>query len=304
MAFAPAHMLQMTYQMFFVTSGRPGLGLILIISAGLCNVALDYYFLVELKMGIEGAAYATSLGACVPALGGTLYFWLSKKSVLQFARPRLKWRELARISYNGCSEMATSLSMAVTTFLFNLGFMKYYGEEGVAALAIVLYLQFLFVSVNIGFAEGVAPINSYQFGRRNTNMLKRILRSSLICTGCIALASYAGALIFLDDILAIFAERGSRVYQLAHEGFYAFSLGFLLMGFAIYISAFFTALGNGLYSALVAMARTLVFLGASIVLLPMAFGAMGLWLAIPIAELLGLIFAFACLRRKQADYGY
>ncbi len=302
--FAPAQMIQMSFQMFFVTAGRPALGLGLVFAAGICNVCLDYLFIVEWNWGISGAAYATSLGACIPAVVGLLYFFFNDKSVLQLTRPKLSLRQFGRVCYNGSSEMMTSLSMAVSTYLFNLGFMKYYGETGVAALSIVLYLQFLFVSITLGFSDGIAPIISYQYGRDDKAMLKRIRRSALLCVGCISVFTYVVALLCLDDILAIFAMEGSDVYRLAQEGFYSFSLGYLLMGFAIFISAFFTALGNGLFSALVAVARTLIFLGSGIILLPLIWGSEGLWLAIPVAESLGLIFAFYCLSLKKKKYGY
>ncbi len=302
--FAPAQMIQMSFQMFFVTAGRPALGLGLVFAAGICNVLLDYLFIVEWNWGICGAAYATSLGACIPAVVGLLYFFFNDKSVLQLTRPRLSLRQFGRVCYNGSSEMMTSLSMAVSTYLFNLGFMKYYGETGVAALSIVLYLQFLFVSITLGFSDGIAPIISYQYGRDDRPMLRRIRRSGLLCVGCISVFTYVVALLCLDDILAIFAMEGSDVYNLAQEGFYSFSLGYLLMGFAIFISAFFTALGNGLFSALVAVARTLIFLGSGILLLPLIWGSEGLWLAIPVAETLGLIFAFYCLSLKKKKYGY
>ncbi len=304
MIFAPVQMVQMSFQMFFVTAGRPGLGLCLVFAAGVCNVFLDYLFIVEWNWGISGAAYATSLGACVPAISGLIYFFFNDKSVLQFTRPKLNLRQFGRICYNGSSEMVTSLSMSVSTYLFNLGFMKYYGETGVAALSIVLYLQFLFVSITLGFSDGIAPIVSYQYGKGDKPMLQRIRRGGLLCVGCIAVLTYVVALLCLDDILAIFAMEGSAVYKLAQEGFYSFSLGYLLMGFGIYISAFFTALGNGLFSALVAVARTLIFLGGGILLLPLIWGSEGLWYAIPVAESLGLIFAFFCLSLKKKQYGY
>ncbi len=304
--FAPAFILQAAFQVFFVTAGKPSIGLILTISGGVMNIVLDYIFLDTFAMGIEGAAIASGVGASIPMLGGFIFFAISKTSNLHFVFPKLKIMEFIRICVNGSSEMVAHLSAGVTTFLFNIMCLRFYGEAGVAAISIILYLQFLFSSFFFGYAEGVAPITSYHYGAQNTYLLKKTFKNNLIIIAIMSVSVCLLSILSIDNILAVFALSGDDAYtrHIAREGFFLYVPAFLLMAFNMFASAHFTALGNGLISGLLSFTRAFVCLAGCILLLPEFIGAKGIWIAVPIAEGLGLCLAYYFIRRYRAVYSY
>ena len=302
-SFGPCLFLQAMANMFFVTAGRPGLGLAGTCVAGVLNMALDYVFMVPLGMGITGASLATGIGWAVPTLVFLVYF--SRRSgTLYFTWPRLKLRTLRRICSNGMSEMVTHLAVFVNGVLFNLSFMRYAGEAGVAALAIVFYFEYLFTAVFFGYATGVSPIVSFKYGHGDRRQLRLVTRWNLQTLVAIALLAYVVSMLTLPYTLPLFVDPGTRVYELAEHGFVLYALSFLLAWVAIYISAHFTALSNGPVSALISGMRSFVFMVGSILLLPPALGIDGLWLAVPVAELLGGALAVWLLLRLRKRYGY
>lgn len=303
-AFAPFSFLQVAFQTFFVTAGKPGLGLVVTIMAGVTNAILDYILIVPLNLGIQGAAIATAIGYCIPAIAGILYFLFYRKGYLYFVKPTMDVPMLAKACSNGSSEMVTNLSNAVTTFLFNFVFMKFYGEDGVASITIILYFQFLLTSIHFGYACGVAPIISFKFGCNDTGQLKRIYKSSMVLISVASVASYIVAVLIIEPVLNIFTTPDSNVFAITMEGFSIYAIGFLLMGVSIFASAHFTALSDGKVSAIISFARTFLFLIASILILPELGGKMGLWAAIPFAEFLGIIVSLYYLIRKKQKYAY
>ncbi len=305
LGFMPALFLQVAFQTFFVTAGRPSYGLFFVIAAGLSNVALDYIFMVTMGLGVTGAALATGIASCVPALGGLIYFGLRwQRSNLRYRAPQGNLRQLGQICVNGSSEMVTHLSTSVSTYLFNIGFLYYYGEQGVAAFAIIVYFQFLFTSVFFGYSEGVAPVIAFQYGRGDDNVLRSIFKHSIKYIIAIALLSYAISSLGLSTLLPLFTVDNKELYDMSERGFRFFSISFILMGLNVYASAQFTALGNGIVSGIISLGRTLIFLVGSIILLPRLIGGSGLWLAAPLAEFLGLLLSLGLLYGLRHRYAY
>lgn len=296
--FAPACMLQSLFQCFFVTAGKPHIGLTLTILGGLANAALDYIFLGVLHTGIEGAGIATGIGQTIPAVFGLFYFFFVKKD-LYFTRFTFCFQTLLSASSNGASEMVSNLSNAVVTFLFNVIMMRLAGESGVAAITILLYAQFLFNALYLGFSMGVAPVFSFHYGARNYKELRKVYKISkwfvlLSSLGITVLSRLTAA-----PISRIFVEKNTETYTLAVSGFMLFSFSFLFSGFNIFSSALFTALSDGKTSAIISFTRTFGFIFLSLLTLPAFLGIYGVWLAIPTAEFLTVFLAVFFLLRQR-----
>ena len=287
--FAPACMLQTLFQSYLVTAGMPALGLFLTIGAGILNAILDYVLILVFPMGIAGAAIATGIGQSVPAVAGLFYFLLSRKG-LYFTRFRLHPKELFMACYNGSSEMVTQLSNAVITFLFNLIMLDLAGENGVAAITILLYGQFLFNGFYLGFSIGISPIVGFQYGAGNRKQLRSIYRTTFLFVLASSVALTVIAVLSSTPLVSVFT-RDPKTFTLADAGFRIFAFNFLFSGFNIASSGFFTALSNGRVSAIISFLRTLVFIVLSLLTLPRFFEITGAWLAIPVAEFLTLMLA-------------
>lgn len=302
--FAPANMLQVVFANLFVTVGKPGLGMGLGLVAGLINAVFDFIFIVPMQMGIGGAALATGMGYMIPTVAGIFFFLRNKNGALYFTKPNFHIRVLAESCFNGSSEMVSQLSAAVTTFLFNTAMMKLLGEDGVAAITIIIYSQFLLTTIYIGFSMGVAPVFSYNYGSGNTVQLKQILK---ICRGFIAITSvfmFAISMLGGPYLVAVFSAKGTHVYDIAWAGFLIFPFSFLFCGINIFSSALFTALSNGKVSAAISFLRTFVFLTIGILVLPIFFKENGIWLAVPLAEILTLMFSICFIRFYSMKYQY
>ena len=302
--FIPAGVLQMLFQTLLVTAGKPVLGLGITVLGGVANIVLDYVFIVPMEMGISGAAAATGIGYSIPAVFGLIYFALYRKGSLCFVRPVWRREVLFKSCGNGASEMVTNLSTAVTTLLFNVIMMRTLGENGVAAITIVLYAQYLLTAVYLGYATGIAPVFSFKYGCSDNRQIRKIFRISVcFILGCSAV-SLGIALLFAGPIVTIFAPEGNPVYALAVHGFHLFSLCFLFTGVNIFASALFTAFSNGIISALLSFLRTFVFIVLGLLIMPEVIGVDGVWLAIPVAELLGMIVSLIFLWKKRNFYHY
>jgi len=302
LAFAPSLMLQIQFQMFFVTEGKPGIGLFLTLLAGIANAVLDYVLIVPMGMGIAGAAI-TVTGYSIPALIGLIYFAAARKS-LWFVRPRIVKKELGETCLNGSSEMVTNLSSGVITFLFNLLMMHFAGEDGVAAITIIQYSQFLLNALFMGFSQGVSPVISFNYGSQNHQQLRQVFKTSLIFTAASSLAVFLMAQLGGSLVVEIFARRGTPVYELARHGFMIFACSFLFSGFTIFASALFTALSDGRISAIISFVRTFGLIITSLLVLPFIIGMDGVWLAIPIAEFGGILLCLYFLRKYRTKYHY
>lgn len=301
--FTPACMLQLLLQTFFVTAGKPVIGLILTISGGVANMVLDYLFMGPLNMGIAGAALATGIGQLLPSIIGFFYFLFVRKS-LYLVKPRLRLSVLTESFLNGSSEMVTNLSAAIVTYLFNIIMLKLLGEPGVAAITIVLYGQFLFNSMYMGFSIGVAPVFSYNYGSQNHRLLKRIFK---ICIGFISVSSAVIvllALILTAPIVEIFTPVGTATYEIAKTGFFLFSFNYIFAGINIFASSMFTAFSDGKISAFISFIRTFVLIVVNVLVLPYFLGVTGVWIAVPIAEFLTTFLVIYFFYKKRKDYHY
>lgn len=302
--FVPFSFLQNAFQVFFVTAGKPKIGLSVITAAGCLNILLDYIFIVVMQIGIAGAALGTCISYLIPALGGLLYFSFQRKGMLYFKRFKMRWKIFGASCLNGSSEMMTNVATAVTTFLFNYQCLKYYGEAGVAAITIVLYFQFLFSAVFFGFSQGTAPIVSYYFGSKNQNQLKRVYRNSLWIVSCLSIAVLVISFASISPVATLFAGNGSLVYQIIMKDFGWFSCSLLLMGISIFASSYFTALGDGITSSTISFLRTLVFLVLSLLLIPLWMGKSGIWFSVTVAEILGSLVSIFYLVYQKRKFGY
>lgn len=304
LAFAPMLFLQTSFQTLFVTAGKPGLGLLTSVGGGITNMVLDWLFIGPMNMGVAGAAIATCLGYCVPSVIGLVYFFRNRNGSLFFVPFKFDGATLAAACGNGSSEMVSNIANAVTTFMFNMLFMRYRGEDGVAAITIAMYFQFVFTAVYFGFSMGVAPVISYKFGERNIPQLGRIFRICMTFVLACSLGAYLLSWVTLEPALTLFTPRGSGVYEIAMSGFPIYAVSFLLMGTSIFASSLFTALSDGLVSAIISFSRTLVFPAAMLLLLPRILEELGIWLAVPVAEGLGVMVSVYFLLKGRKKYQY
>lgn len=295
--FVPAFMLQFLFQSFFITEGKPTLGLVVTIGAGIFNIIFDYIFIVPLQMGIAGAALATGLGACIPAIVGLIFFFRNKHG-LHFTIPSTRFWVIRQTCSNGSSEMVTQLSGGLTTLIFNLLMMQYAGSDGVAAITAILYANFLMIALFLGFSMGVAPVISYHFGAQNTAYLRKIQK---ICFTFIIIVSFIVFFVsfFGSPLIAdAFAQKSSYVNELVRYGMKLFSFAFLFSGINIFASAHFTALSDGKTSAFLSFSRTFVFILLGIFIMTKLFQMNGLWVAIPFAEFMTSILVLIVYIRK------
>lgn len=300
--FAPVYFLQTLFQTFFVTAGKPVFGLGAMVGAGVTNMVLDYVFIGILQWGIAGAAVATVIGYFIPAILGIYFFSTARNKGLRFVKPKADWKMLVKSCANGSSEMVTNIANAITTFLFNYVFMKYYGEDGVAAITIILYFQFVFSAVFFGYAQGVAPIISFKYGAKDQKQLRSIVHNSFKFIAAGSVVSYLLSILVIKGTLRIFTAPDTNVYKISMEGFHIFALSFLFIGISIFASALFTAFSDGKTSAVISFSRTFLFLTVAMLVLPLLFGKTGVWLAVPLAEILGMLVTVFYLIRKKNYY--
>lgn len=301
---SPFAVLQLLFQSFFPAAGKPNLGLAAVAAGGVANIVLDYLFIVQFGWGVKGAAVATAIGYAIPAIYGLLYFTLKRDGMLYFVKPVWEAKVLLDSCLNGSSEMVTNLANGVTTFLFNMMMMRYLGEDGVAAITVILYVQFLLSAVYIGYSGGIAPVISYYYGCLDAASLRKLIKTSSIFIAINSILWYALSFLLKTPVTAIFVRPGSNVWQIVDEGWGLFALTYLLTGFNIFASAMFTAFSDGKRSALISFLRTFAFLSVCILGLPYLIGATGIWLAVPVAEALTLIVSAVCFLRNGKRYHY
>lgn len=302
--FIPLYMLQLVFQSLYVADSKPQIGLCVTIAGGLCNVILDYVFIAVFGWGIAGAAIATGIGCAVPAVFGLCYFGFHRKGTLRFSRPKADWRALVSSMTNGSSEMVSNLSGSVTTFLFNIIMMKLVGPSGVAAISILMYLDFVLIAIGLGYSMGVAPLISYNYGRGEDARLKAIFRYSVLFCAVIGALMTAGTAVFALPLAGIFASRGTAVYELAVTGLRIYAFGYLFKGYNIFCSSMFTAFSDGKTSAFLSMMRTLVLLVAALLSFAALWGIGGVWFASPVAEALAFAMSLFCTLRFGKKYRY
>ena len=297
-------LLMYNFSLYLIAADRSRLSLICTVAGGVTNIVLDYAFIALAGLGIRGAALATGLGYSITAVVGFLVF-CRKDSLLHFQKPVFRGGVLFHASANGLSELATSLVSGITTLLFNLAMLHYVGEDGVAAITIIMYVLMFVSALFIGYSYGVAPMISYYHGEGSREKLKKLVRFSLkFILGTSALCA-AVSILASPALVGVFTRPGTPVYELAVTGNRLCSIALLFVGLNVFASGMFTALSNGVVSALLAFSRSFLFTAASIRLLPVLLGGVtGVWLATPVAELLGVVMAAALLGRYRNRYGY
>ncbi len=300
----PFFILQSMFQGFLVTAERPQLGLVFTVVSGLLNILLDYLLIVAFDMGLRGAAWATFIASAVGGLMPFLFFVLPNKSLLHFVRPVFDGKALGQSVTNGMSEFFASISGSILSICYNYQLMKYIGENGVAAYGVIMYVQFIFFGVFFGYAEGTAPIVSYNYGAQNHAELKNVFQRSLKLIAVMGLVLTLLLELTVAPLTKIFVGYDAELYALTCKAFRIYGLSYLLVGFNFYASSFFTALNNGKVSAVISTVRTLVFETAAVFILPALFGVDGIWFAIICAEVLSLALSVAMLKRHKERYHY
>ncbi len=299
-----AFLLQTAFQAFFVTADKPSLGLGITVAAGVSNMILDWLFIAVFGWGLQGAAWATAISQMIGGFGPLLYFALPNKSLLRLGGCRWNNHSLIQTLTNGSSELVTNLSMSLVTMLYNFQLMRYIGEDGVAAFGIIMYVSFIFQSIFLGYAMGSAPIVSYNDGANERAELRNVRRKSLRLIMIMALLLTLSAEALAPMLASIFVSYDASLLRLTTISLRIYSLSFLLSGFNIYASSFFTALNNGLVSAVISFSRTMVFETGAVLVIPLLFGQQGIWTAIIVAEALALIMAGSIAVKLQPRYRY
>lgn len=297
-------MLQNVFQSFLVTAEKPTLGLIVTVAAGVTNMVLDFVLVGLADGGVVGAAAATGISQCVGGVIPLVYFMRKNSSELRLVRARIDLRALGKTCFNGSSELMTNLSMSLVNMLYNLQLMKYAGENGVAAYGVIMYVNFIFIAVFIGYAIGTAPIIGYNYGAENHAEMKNVFQKSIRFNIAAGILMCAAAVLMSGLLAGIFVSYDKALYDMTKRGFIIYSMSFIVSGINIYGSSFFTALGNGLVSALISFLRTLLFQIAAVLILPMLLGLDGIWVSIVAAELMALIVTTLFLIFNKKKYGY
>lgn len=302
----PFYVLQELFQSFLITAEKPKLGLAVIVSAGVTNMILDAVLVILLpqEYKLAGAAIATAISEIIGGGVPLLYFSRHNSSILKLGKTSFDGRAVLKACTNGSSELMTSVSMSLVAMLYNMQLMKYAGENGIAAYGVMMYVSMIFSGVFIGYAVGTAPVVSYHFGAQNHAELKNILKKSLTLILIFAFCMVAASQLLAQPLAWFFVGYDAQLMVMTVSGFRIFATAFLLMGFSIYGSSFFTALNDGLTSALIAFLRTLVFECSAVLLLPGIFGINGIWSSVVVAECMSvtLTFLFLVLKRKKYKY--
>lgn len=297
-------MLQNVFQSLLVTAERPQLGLYITIISGVTNMILDALFVAVWKLGVPGAAAATALSQSIGGIVPLIYFLLPNKSRLRLGKTHFDMSSIVKACSNGASEFMTNISMSIVNMLYNWQLMRLLGTNGVAAYGVIMYVTFIFAAIFIGYSMGSAPVTGYHYGAGNKEELKSLLRKSLRIIIIMGIILTALAELLARPLSMIFVSYDANLLDMTIYAFMVYSLSFLVSGINMYTSSFFTALNDGFTSAFISFCRTLVFQIISVILLPVLFGASGIWYAVLVAELLSLIVSVFFLLKNRKKYGY
>ena len=296
-------LLMNNFTLYMIASEKASLSLACSVAGGILNMVLDYVLIAGFGMGIGGAAIATGLGYSVTAVVG-LFVFSRKKSLLHFRKPAFRFKVLANAAANGCSEMATALVTGIITMMFNWTMLTFVGEDGVAAVTIIMYVLMFASSLYTGYSYGVAPMLSYYYGEQNHEKLKRLVAVSMRMIAGISLVTVAASFFLTGPLVSVFARPDNPVFGLAVTGNRICTAALLFIGFNIFASGMFTALSNGVISAVLAFSRSFVFMLITMIALPRILGVNGIWLATPAAELMALVLSAFMFLKYRKRYGY
>lgn len=304
LAALPAYMLQYEFQSFFVTAEKPQLGLAVTIAAGVTNMVLDALFVAVFSWGLPGAAAATAISQCVGGFLPLIYFVRPNSSLLHLTKTKYDGGALLKACTNGASELMSNISMSIVSMLYNVQLIKYAGEDGVAAYGVLMYVNMIFLAAFIGYSVGTAPIIGYNYGAGNHGELKNLLKRSLKIIGTFSVFMVIAAEVLARPLAVIFVGYDQGLLELTLRGFVIYSFSFLFSGIAIFGSSFFTALNDGLISALISFLRTLLFQVAAVLIFPSILGIDGIWISIVAAELMAAVVTSLFLVTKRKKYHY
>ena len=300
----PLDILNMEFLCFAATAGKPKFGFYVSLATGLTNIFLDALFIIAFGWGLEGAAVATAISQFVGGIVPFIYFSKKNSSLLRLTSATLDIEALMQTCFNGVSELMSSVSMSIVSMLYNWQLLKYAGEDGVAAFGILMYVAFIFEGIYVGYSMGLEPVVSYHYGAKNYKELKSLLRKSLKLLAGVSIITFMIAEIFARPLAEIFASNDKDLLEMTVHAFRIYSFAFLIESFSLFASAFFTALNNGLISAVIAGLRTLVFEVSAVIILPLIFGLNGIWFSMVGANIMALIVSAVLLKRYQRTYKY
>lgn len=304
LVFNTAFMLQNVFQNFLTTAEKPKLGLSATVAAGVGNMVLDALFIVGFNWGVAGAALATGISECIGALLPFLYFIRKNDSLLRLRKAGMELRVIVKACTNGVSELLSSASGSLVSMVFNLQLLRFAGENGIAAYGTLMYIQFIFIAIFIGYTIGIGPVVSYHYGAENHGELKSLLKKSTLLTGLMGTGMMVLATILAVPLAQVFVGYDRELFEMTKHAVMIFSGSFVLTGFNIFVSSFFTALNDGLVSGAISILRSLVFRMLSVLVLPMLLGLDGIWWAITVAEVCSLLVSLLFLAGKRKKYHY
>ena len=300
----PAYILQFAFQSLFITAEKPRLALVVTVAAGVANMVLDALLVGALSLGIEGAAIATAISQYIGGVVPVIYFLCPNSSLLRLTGTGPDIRSLIRVCVNGSSELMSNISMPAVSMIYNAQLLLYAGENGVAAYGVLMYVCMIFIAIFIGYSVGIAPVVSYHYGADNKKELKSLLSKSAIIIGAFSVLMFIAGELLGTPFSMLFVGYDTELLEMTSHAFSIFSFSFLFTGYAIFLSGFFTALNDGVTSAIISFMRTLVFQVASVLILPMIFKLDGIWISLIVAELMAVVVSLIFLFVKKKKYGY
>lgn len=303
-AFNTAFMLQNLFQSFLIAAEKPRLGLVATLAAGCTNMILDVLFVGVFRFGVTGAAIATGISQCVGGIIPLIYFIRPNDSLLHLTGARLEWRPILAASANGSSELVSNITASIVGMLYNFQLLEYAGQDGVAAYGVLMYVEFIFVAIFVGYSIGSAPIISYHYGAENHTELQNMLHKSILLMLGGGVLVLIAAQVLAGPLAHMFVGYDKTLFDMTVHGFRIFSLFVLFAGFNIFASSFFTALNNGGVSAAISFLRTFVFKFSAVLLMPLLFKLDGIWWATVVAEVLAFILSAAFILGKRQKYHY
>lgn len=298
-------LLQSYFQYFFAVADRPKTGLIITVAAGMTNVIGDFLLIFVFDLGVIGAAVATIVGAAVGGIIPLVYFLIKRDGRLFLSKPSFKPRDMGAVCVNGSSEMVTNISVSTVSVIYNLQLLKYIGDNsGVIAYGVIMYVSFIFIGCFLGFSVGTAPIIGYNYGAQNTDELKNVFKKSMLFYVIAAVVMTVLSEALATPLAYIFVGHDKKLLELSAHALRLFSFSFLISGFNIYASALFTALNNGVLSAVISISRTLVLQIGAVFIMPLIFDIDGIWSATIAAELLTFAVSAIIVLAQRKKYMY
>lgn len=300
----PVYMLQFEFQSFFITAEKPRLGLYVTVLSGITNIVLDALFMAVFRWGVVGAALATAISQTVGGILPLIYFSRPNSSLLRLRKTKIDRWALLQACVNGSSELMSNISMSIVSMLYNMQLIRYAGEDGVAAYGVLMYVNFVFLAMFIGYSTGVAPVIGYHYGAQNCGELRNLLKKSFVIMGVCSVAMFAMAELLGGPMAGIFVGYDAGLMDLTRRAFVIYSFSFLFSGIAIFGSSFFTALSDGLTSALISFLRSLLFQVVAVLVFPVFWGIDGIWTSIVAAELVAAVMTLLFVTGKKKKYHY